>query len=71
MNEKERDILAAISYQSNDVVLHTDIRMLPKNRKTWYSWNYTLGQDSERAVVTYNMNILQGIEAPETFNSSP
>ena len=26
-----------------------------------------LGQNSERAVVTYNMNILQGLDAPETF----
>lgn len=63
----ERDILGAIPYQSNEVVLHTDVRMLPRNTKTWSSWNYTLGQHEERAVVTYNMNILQRIEAPETF----
>jgi predicted NAD/FAD-binding protein len=63
----EREILGAIPYQTNDVVLHTDSRMLPRNTKTWSSWNYTLGQSDERAVVTYNMNILQGIEAPETF----
>lgn len=63
----ETEILGAIPYQTNDVVLHTDIRMLPRNTKTWSSWNYTLGQSDERAVVTYNMNILQGIEAPETF----
>lgn len=63
----ERDILGAIPYQTNDVVLHTDIRMLPRNPRTWSSWNYTLGPDDERAIVTYNMNILQGIDAPETF----
>ena len=63
----ERSILGAIPYQANDVVLHTDVRMLPRNTKTWSSWNYTLGQSDQRAVVTYNMNILQGIEAPETF----
>ncbi|MEH6635252.1 MAG: FAD-dependent oxidoreductase [Halioglobus sp.] len=64
---EERNILGALPYQSNDVVLHTDIRLLPRNRKTWSSWNYSLGNDQRRAVVTYNMNILQGIEAPETF----
>ena len=63
----ESEILGAIPYQSNDVVLHTDARLLPKNRKTWSSWNYLLGKNTERAVVTYNMNILQGITAPETF----
>ena len=63
----ESEILSAIPYQSNEVVLHTDTRLLPKNRKTWSSWNYLLGENTERAAVTYNMNILQGITAPETF----
>jgi predicted NAD/FAD-binding protein len=63
----EREILGALPYQANDVVLHTDVRLLPQNRKTWSSWNYRLGVDAQRAVVTYNMNILQGIQAPETF----
>ncbi len=63
----ERDILGALPYQSNEVVLHTDTRLLPRNRKTWSSWNYQLGGNREQAVVTYNMNILQGIDAPETF----
>jgi predicted NAD/FAD-binding protein len=66
-SEEERQVLGALPYQSNDVVLHTDTRLLPGNRKTWSSWNYRLGVDDRRAVVTYNMNILQGIEAPETF----
>ncbi|MCX2976969.1 NAD(P)/FAD-dependent oxidoreductase [Candidatus Marimicrobium litorale] len=63
----ESELLAAIPYQANDVVLHTDTRVLPKNRKTWSSWNYRLGGAEQRSVVTYNMNILQGIKAPETF----
>jgi predicted NAD/FAD-binding protein len=63
----ERDVLGALPYQSNDVVLHTDTRLLPRNRKTWSSWNYSLGTGKDRAVVTYNMNILQGLTAPETF----
>ena len=63
----EKDILGAIPYQTNDVVLHTDVRMLPRKTKTWSSWNYTLGERKNRAIVTYNMNILQGIQAPETF----
>lgn len=66
-SEREREILGALPYQSNEVVLHTDTRLLPRNRKTWSSWNYRLGINNARAVLTYNMNILQGIEAPETF----
>lgn len=63
----EREVLGSLPYQSNDVVLHTDTRLLPENRKTWSSWNYRLGVDASRAVLTYNMNILQGIRSPETF----
>ncbi|MEQ9464760.1 MAG: FAD-dependent oxidoreductase [Haliea sp.] len=63
----ESRVLGALPYQNNEVVLHTDTRLLPGNRKTWSSWNYMLGVDEQRAVVTYNMNILQGLQAPETF----
>lgn len=63
----EREILGAIPYRDNDVVLHTDSKLLPRDKKTWSSWNYRLRPGSNRAVVTYNMNILQGLNAPETF----
>jgi len=63
----EREILGAIPYRDNDVVLHTDSKLLPRDKKTWSSWNYRLRPGNHRAVVTYNMNILQGLNAPETF----
>ncbi|GGD11555.1 NAD(P)/FAD-dependent oxidoreductase [Halopseudomonas salina] len=66
--EQERSILGAIGYADNDVVLHTDTRLLPKRKLAWASWNYRLGKDRQQpAAVTYNMNILQGIESDTTF----
>ena len=41
--------------------------MLPKTQRAWSSWNYRLKPGNGRATVTYNMNILQGLDAPETF----
>mgnify|MGYP003145834866 FL=1 len=66
---KELEILGAITYQRNDVVLHTDRSVLPSNRRAWAAWNYFIPQHSTEPVsVTYNMNILQNFdEAPETF----
>lgn len=65
---QERELLSAIPYQENDVILHTDTRLLPVNRKTWSSWNHWLPvTPGDRVQLTYNMNILQGIESPETF----
>ncbi|MCU1725101.1 NAD(P)/FAD-dependent oxidoreductase [Pseudomonas sp. 5P_5.1_Bac1] len=64
----EREVLGALRYASNEVVLHTDTRLLPRRRKAWASWNYRLGGTQQApAALTYDMNILQGIEAPVTF----
>ena len=64
----EREILGAIGYQENEVVLHTDTTLLPRNHRAWSSWNYhMLARAPDRAVLTYNMNILQGIQADETY----
>lgn len=67
-SEAERTILGAIPYQENEVVLHTDTRLLPRRRLAWAAWNYHIpAQTQARVAVTYNMNILQGLNAPETF----
>ncbi len=67
-SEAERQILGALPYAENDVVLHTDTRLLPDRPLAWASWNYRLGDEGQRlAAVTYNMNILQGIESDTTF----
>ncbi|WPC05927.1 FAD-dependent oxidoreductase [Pseudomonas benzenivorans] len=67
-SQAEREILGALPYADNDVVLHTDTRLLPRRRLAWASWNYRLGGPSEQAAaVTYNMNILQGIQSDTTF----
>ncbi|MDC8805293.1 FAD-dependent oxidoreductase [Halomonas pacifica] len=65
----EREVLSALPYQDNAVVLHTDTRLLPRRRRAWASWNYRLDGRSEaaRVSVTYDMNILQRLEAPHTF----
>jgi len=53
----------------NDVVLHTDEKLMPKKKLAWAAWNYHIPQrHSEFAMVTYNMNILQNFhDAPETI----
>ncbi len=64
----EREVLGAIPYQTNDAVLHTDSSLLPRKRRAWAAWNYHIPREEQAQVsVTYNMNILQGLEAPETF----
>jgi predicted NAD/FAD-binding protein len=65
---QECEVLGAIPYQENEAVLHTDTRLLPRRKLAWAAWNYhVLPQAHERVALTYNMNILQGLNAPTPF----
>jgi predicted NAD/FAD-binding protein len=65
---QERDILGAITYQANDALLHTDTRLMPSRPAAWAAWNYHLPSlRNERVTVTYNLNILQSLNAPVQF----
>ena len=65
---RERDVLEAFPYQSNDVILHTDVTVLPDREKIWASWNYRIPSDcTDRVTVTYNMNKLQKLDAVQTY----
>lgn len=67
--DKESEILGALPYQMNQVVLHTDERLMPKKKLAWAAWNYHIPQRAnDCAMVTYNMNILQNFDdAPKTL----
>ena len=67
-SEQELDVLGAIPYRNNEVTLHTDSTILPAAKAAWSSWNYHLGKKSDKPpALSYNMNILQGIESDTTF----
>jgi uncharacterized protein len=64
--ERERDILGAITWQANDTVLHTDASLLPRRRKAWAAWNALVpAAPSSQCTVSYCMNLLQSLDAPE------
>ena len=64
----EREVLGALPYQENDVVLHCDDTILPSRRRAWGSWNYRIpAQPGAPAVVTYNMSMLQSLPGTPTF----
>ncbi len=62
----ERTILGAMTYQENDTVLHIDASLLPHNRRAWAAWNALIPKDkNEQCTVSYCMNLLQSLDAPE------
>jgi predicted NAD/FAD-binding protein len=67
-SHEEREILGAIAYQANEALLHTDSSLMPHRPLAWAAWNYHLPiEQYERVTVTYNMNILQSLDAPAQF----
>jgi predicted NAD/FAD-binding protein len=63
-SEAEREILAAIPYQRNETLLHTDAALLPRRRAAWSSWNFHLGAGpAQGTTVTYWMNMLQRLRS--------
>ena len=65
---QEQAVLGDLPYVDNDVVLHTDASLLPRNRRAWASWNFRVTPDHSRAAaITYHMNRLQGLSAPVEF----
>jgi predicted NAD/FAD-binding protein len=67
-SQEELKVMNGFSYRPNDIILHTDTSVLPKSKNGHASWNYYLPKvQQDRVAVTYHMNILQGIKAPEVF----
>lgn len=63
----EERILGAMRYQDNEVILHNDESLMPRKPLSWGSWNFLVGKAevNEPPVVTYCMNILQGLKSSD------
>ncbi|MGB8649190.1 MAG: FAD-dependent oxidoreductase [Mycobacteriales bacterium] len=68
--EDESTVLGAITYTDNPTVLHTDTSLLPRSAGAQASWNYLMDRcdsDASAVLVSYDMNRLQSLDAPERF----
>ncbi|MEU3976214.1 NAD(P)/FAD-dependent oxidoreductase [Streptomyces bacillaris] len=68
--DAERATLGAFTYSRNPTLLHTDTTLLPRSRGARASWNYLMpscAADADHVTVSYDMNRLQRLDAPERF----
>ena len=64
----EARLLGAIPYIENDVTLHHDARLLPRDPTAIAAWNALVPADrGDTCTVSYSMNALQGLDSPEPF----
>ena len=69
-SEQERRLLKEFKYQTNIATLHTDARVMPKNRRIWSSWNYRIETDASGAAspsTIYYMNSLQKVSRKKDY----
>ncbi|MFA6954517.1 MAG: FAD-dependent oxidoreductase [Thermoanaerobaculia bacterium] len=66
--EAERSVFSKLRTSSNETVLHTDARLLPRRRDARASWNYGIDARAQRQVsVTYHMNRLQSLASTTDY----
>jgi predicted NAD/FAD-binding protein len=66
----QRDVLGAIGYTVNPTLLHTDASVLPRTKRAAASWNYAMPSCDALPTavhVSYDMNRLQRLDAPQTY----
>jgi predicted NAD/FAD-binding protein len=70
-SDAEREVFQNFATSRNDVVLHTDERMLPRRAAARASWNYLLHLDARNGqspvTMTYHMNRLQSLDVAENY----
>ena len=67
-SDREREVLSSFTTTTNVAWLHTDSSVLPVRQRARASWNYLLAADAtEPPMVTYDLNRLQGLSAPEQY----
>jgi uncharacterized protein len=62
----ELQALGAFHYTQNEVVLHTDERLLPRTQAARASWNYDAGE-AAKPTMTYYLNRLQRLDADKHY----
>ena len=61
--EDEARILSNFQYRNNLAVIHSDEKVMPKNKKNWCSWNScVLNNTSKKSSITYWLNLLQNLK---------
>lgn len=68
-SEGQWRVLSGLRYNESRLVLHTDTRVLPKERERWASWNYgsASGDAGPQPYVAWYLNRLHGFTADTDY----
>ena len=64
----EKKILSNFSYKENFAYIHTDEKVMPKNKNAWSSWNSLMNKNNvAKNSITYWLNLLQNLKCEENI----
>jgi uncharacterized protein len=69
-SDDERRLLGAFTYITNETILHTDGRLIPRRESARGSWNYRVVDCQSSAptlTMTYDLNRLQRLDEPRNY----
>ena len=67
-SDDEKNILSNFSYKENFAYIHTDEKVMPKNKNAWCSWNSLMDKNNvEKNSITYWLNLLQNLKCEENI----
>ena len=67
-SKEEKKILSNFRYKENLAYIHTDEKIMPKNKKAWCSWNSSINKyDIEKNSITYWLNLLQNLKCEDNI----
>jgi len=66
--DQEKKILSNFNYKENNAILHFDESIMPKNKKTWSSWNsFVDPRDLNKSSLSYWLNLLQNLKCEKNI----
>jgi len=66
--DDEKKILSNFSYKENFAYIHTDEKVMPKNKNAWSSWNSQMDENNiEKNSITYWLNLLQNLKCEKNI----
>jgi predicted NAD/FAD-binding protein len=65
----QKRFLSKFQYQPNIATLHTDASIMPKNKKIWSAWNYSIIEQDGKVLPStiYYMNRLQQVSENQDY----
>tara|TARA_B100001250_G_scaffold229296_1_gene196813 strand:+ start:93 stop:1331 length:1239 start_codon:yes stop_codon:yes gene_type:complete len=66
--DEEREVLSNFNYKENIAIIHTDEKIMPKNKNVWSSWNSHIRLEKpEINSLTYWLNLLQNLKCDKNI----